>query len=244
MARLAALLLILSLSGAGVLAWHALNQPLQVIRVEGTLTDTEREEVRALLTDFAHTPVMSIDLAEVKARVSELSWPRGVTLRRTWPHSLRVTVDKEMLVARWAAGGFVSSGARIVTSPVLRPELPLFDCTFATPSRAMEVFRMLQELAGRAGFDVLALNENTLGEWRLVLSGGLEVLLGAEQLSERMHRFLLAWRRTFASRPLEYVDARYGNGVAVRWREPLVAHSVANGKGERSKDTEDNYGIR
>jgi cell division protein FtsQ len=207
----------------GAFAWRVLNQPIHVVRIEGALTAGERDEIRTLLADLTDVPLMNIDLAAVRARVAELSWPRNVTLRRVWPYDLAVHVDKEMLVARWADGGYVTTGATIVQSPDEGLELPLFDCTFATPERAMEVYRMLQELAGRAGFEVRRLAENELGEWRLTLDGGLEVVLGAERLPERMHRFLLALRRLPEDRALEYVDARYGNGIAVRWKEPLIA---------------------
>jgi cell division septal protein FtsQ len=45
------------------------------------------------------------------------------------------------------------------------------------------------------------------------------VLLGAQQINERMHRFLLVYRRVLSAgdKPAEYVDARYANGVAVRY---------------------------
>ena len=50
---------------------------------------------------------------------------------------------------------------------------------------------------------------------------GPEIVLGAEQLNERMHRFLLLHRRVLndAGRPVAYIDARYANGLAVRFVE-------------------------
>ncbi len=59
----------------------------------------------------------------------------------------------------------------------------------------------------------------------------LIVMLGADSLRERMQRFLLAWSRLLERRAhaLDYVDLRYGNGMAVRWREPNVQHAEAVG---------------
>lgn len=240
MGRLFGVVLILAMLVGGAFAWRFLNQPLQVVRIEGALTPAEREEIQELLAGLASVPLMSIDLTAVRAEIAALSWPRSVTLRRVWPYNLAVHVEKEMLVARWGDLGYVTTGAQIVQSPGDDTEVPLFECTFATPAKAMEVYRMLQELAGRAGFDVRRLAENELGEWSLTLDDGLEVVLGAEQLPERMHRFMLASRRISPERAVDYVDARYRNGIAVRWKEPLIANAVQ----DRVKSPEDNYGVR
>ena len=58
-------------------------------------------------------------------------------------------------------------------------------------------------------------------------SGRLFVMLGADSLGERMRRFLLAWSRLLEQRAgsIDYVDLRYGKGIAVRWREPNLQHA-------------------
>lgn len=57
----------------------------------------------------------------------------------------------------------------------------------------------------------------------------LTVMLGADSLRERMRRFLVAWSRLLGQRAaaVDYVDLRYGNGIAVRWRESDTQHAGA-----------------
>ena len=72
-------------------------------------------------------------------------------------------------------------------------------------------------------WNIRELHQNGQGEWRIELSDGPQVLLGAQQLNERMHRFLLVHRRVLKSSAVaaEYVDVRYANGLAVRYKEPV-----------------------
>ena len=52
-------------------------------------------------------------------------------------------------------------------------------------------------------------------------STGIKLILGAERLTQRVARFLVVYERELARKEdlVEQVDARYANGIAVRWRE-------------------------
>ena len=63
---------------------------------------------------------------------------------------------------------------------------------------------------------------------------GPRVILGRDHLVARMERFVVVYGQVLQKQldAVRYADARYANGVAVRWDEPLVAFS-----------TEGNYGV-
>ena len=221
MLKFAASLVSIGLFSAAVMGWLALDQPVRVVHVEGELSAAERREVKAQIAGSLDARLLTLDLVALRRRILELSWPRAVSLRKRWPDSLEVNVSKQTVVARWADGGYLTPGGEVVTTPDVAVEMPTFECELSEPKRAMEIYRLLQELASRAGLQVKGLSENTLGEWSVDLADGPELMLGAEQLAERMHRFLLVYRLSLskATAVPEYVDARYANGVAVRWQQ-------------------------
>jgi cell division protein FtsQ len=57
----------------------------------------------------------------------------------------------------------------------------------------------------------------------------LTVSLGHEQLLERVERFDRVYRNVIKDRvdAVERIDARYGNGVAVSWRDGMSGLQVA-----------------
>ena len=84
----------------------------------------------------------------------------------------------------------------------------------------MEIFHRLSEASSPQGLEISELSENELGEWSLTFTEGVTLKLGAEELPERLARFLSVYTQRLAQRfdEVAQVDARYANGVAVSWR--------------------------
>ena len=93
----------------------------------------------------------------------------------------------------------------------------------------MEVYRLLSEALAPVGIEIAILSESELGEWVVELKAASEpgprVVLGRSDLAERMGRFVVVYGQVLRDQfdAVRYADARYANGVAVRWDEPLVA---------------------
>ncbi len=111
--------------------------------------------------------------------------------------------------------------------------LPVFDCALASPRKAMEVYLLLQEPLSASGRRISALRQTSLGEWEVELHGGPRLALGDRDLAERIARFGNVYERALKHRieSVDYVDARYTSGLAVGWKEPLLAYeeTTANG---------------
>ena len=62
-------------------------------------------------------------------------------------------------------------------------------------------------------------------QFALTLSNGIEVVLGRDQVTERFDRFVTVYQERLVSRANEVkrVDARYSNGVAVKWKPDATA---------------------
>ena len=178
--------------------------------------------------------LLSADLDALSKGILRLGWPRNVTIRRDWPGALEIKVEKPAVVARWRDAYLASDGG-VVRLPTERSGLPRFECALSEPRRAMETYLRMNEIAAGAGLAIEALMESPFGEWTVVVRTphqlDLTVHLGAESTAERLERFVVVYRQQLADRTgqIEAVDARYDNGVAVRWvQEPeLVAATDA-----------------
>ena len=219
MSKLLLVLLPVVLLVAARASWIALNEPIRAVRVEGTLTQGEQRAIRNVVTDSLEAPLLSLDLDQVKQQIRSLSWPREVSIRRVWPATLLIIVEKEAAVARWGSKEFLTSDAKVVRLTQEGGALPSFDCHLSTPKVAMEVFHQLQDVLADHDLVIKGLEESALGEWRVSLSNGLTVMLGSERLLDRIRRFTMVYNRALSNRieNVSHVDARYTNGVAVRW---------------------------
>ncbi len=217
--NVAALLLLLCLVLAGASLWRQLDRPVRVVRVEGALTPAEQNAIRQVVSGSVGDGLLSLDVAGLCQRIRALSWPRSVAVRRVWPDALVIRVEKESVVAEWGNGGWLNSAGQVVQLADGAKDVPVLVTALSQPRRAMEVYQMLQSRVAPAGFSITRLEENDLGDWVMTFGGGMTVALGSEDLSGRLDRFLLAYRKVLSQHAgrISHVDLRYDSGLAVAW---------------------------
>jgi cell division protein FtsQ len=100
------------------------------------------------------------------------------------------------------------------------PGLVTFDCAHAQPLAALDLYQRLSRELTQSSLELTGLEENELGEWTLTFSSGPPVKLGRDDHRARLRRFLAVYDAELGERAAQVaaVDARYANGVAVRWR--------------------------
>ncbi len=237
MAKLVAAVLVALMLGLTLVIYVELDRPVSRVTIQGQLDDAERQQIRAAVRAHLDGGLLSADLAALGDGMLALGWPRSISIRRDWPATLDIEVEKPAVIAHWQDAYLASDGG-VVRLPAKKTGLPRFDCSTVEPMRAMEVFHRLSESSTSAGLVVEVLRENPLGEWEVTFraseSETLGVKLGAESVQDRLHRFLVVYRQHLAGRLAEIaeVDARYDNGVAVSWlaeaeSAALVAGTVA-----------------
>ena len=227
---------------AALVFWQAdqwLDVHVKKIQIEGELSASERTAVTAAIADALRATgaagLHSLSLSQVQDAVSELSWADRVSARRRWPDTLVIRLLRHSVVARWGGGGFVATNGEVIAlaDELANPNLPLLSTQRASSARAMEVFSSLNSAFDRAGLRLAQLQESQLGEWTAVLGNGIEVVLGRDDLVARVQRFLVVYEQALTVSPQKVaaVDARYHNGLAVRWQADVTnldAVEVAN----------------
>lgn len=216
----------------GLSVWRQLDQPLRAVRVQGALSEAEQRAITDVVSQSLEDGVLSVDLAELTERIRDLSWTRSVQVRRVWPDALSIHVEKESVVAIWGDSGYLTSAGRVVQLADAVITVPRLNASVSAPRQAMEMYQMLELRVSTVGLSIAHLEENALGEWLMGFEGGMTVALGNEAVTERLARFLLAYRRALGGRSedIAHVDVRYANGLAVRWKEPLLALGAGSGR--------------
>lgn len=216
---LAVTLLVVAAFFLAALTWRVLQAPVEAVRIAGDLTRVEHEEVRAAVVGALQSAVTSVsDIAEA---IKDLDWARDASVRRVWPQTLQVWVERAAITARWGEDRYLTTGGEVVAAPEPPLEaLPNLSGTLSSGAETMRVYEMLSGRLAAHGIGLTSLEETALGGWRLTLDTGATVLLGADDLAGRIDRVLVVYEDALRDRADEVarLDARYGSGVAVRWR--------------------------
>jgi len=199
--------------------WPAFDRPIRTVIVVGEPTQAERQGIQESMTKIALGGILTTDLADVENQLRQMGWTRHVMVRRQWPDRLEVRLQKVVPVARWGNDDYLAANGDPLQLPNKYPNLPMLSAHISTPQQTMELYRLLQVFAAREGLTIKTLAESPQGEWEVGFVEGMALKLGGSDVNGRMQRFLRAYRITLKEQQqaIKYVDARYTNGIAVRF---------------------------
>ncbi len=222
--KLAVPALVIALAGVGT-AW-LMDRPIDAVKVAGTFERVSAVQVEAALAPHLGGGFLSTDLNVLRRELTELPWIARASIRRRWPAFLEVTVHEERPAACWGEDGLLNtSGMLFVEHASHVPvELPRLDGPPGTQTMVAKRYFELQARLEQRGLSAISLTIDKRGAWELKLNNGVLVRFGATAVDERVARFFRALDQVIApgGEPVEYLDMRYTNGFAIRWKDASV----------------------
>jgi cell division protein FtsQ len=203
------------------------------LQVEGRLRYVVPGDVQVIAKPHLQAGFFDLDIREVHAAVLELPWVERVEVRRRWPNGVVVRIWERQAIARWGEQSLISSHGDLFTPAhgTLPTGLPQLSGPDGTERLLLESLAHFSDVLAPAGLKVAGINIDARGAWSVTLDIGLAMRLGRGQIEERLQRFANTALPTLGDRieQVAYVDLRYGNGFAVRWREQASSTAVEEG---------------
>ena len=203
----------------------AMDQQILAVDVKGEFVG----DSRVAIGDWIGKSYFATDLSEIKDSLERRPWVASAAVRRVWPDRLVIDIREKKPLAYWTDGRLVSRTGELFApaNPEVAGRLP----RLAGPDeRVRDVIDMARDMSDKLvarglGFSGLTLEHR--GAWTLQLANGIEVVLGRDQVAQRFDRFITVYENRLAARSDEVsrVDARYTNGVAVKWKAVETASS-------------------
>ncbi|GGJ00668.1 cell division protein FtsQ/DivIB [Halopseudomonas pertucinogena] len=208
------------------------QHPISTINVEGDLQYIDRDSVQQIIAPYMDESLVTIDLEQLRADLLGMPWVAGATVTRIWPDRLVINLDEHLPIARWGDSALLNNAGRAFSPERIDrfQGLPLLNGPERAKRRVMQTYQQFNRLLRPYGHEVARLEMRDRGSWFLTTRSGIEMLLGRDDVVEKMQRFLaidklmLADRRELIAR----VDLRYSNGMAVAWREPATVEMGSN----------------
>jgi cell division protein FtsQ len=204
------------------LVLHAI--PVERIAVTGKLEYTRKLALQEMVQPALAGGFLSADLQRIRAQLESLPWVYEARVKRQWPSTLEIHVVEQLPIARWGEYGFLNHEGQVFYSTAAndRDSLPLLSGPGGSEQELIANYQLLTEMLLPLGLAIAALAVDDRGQMRATLSGGIEVIFGEQELSERLERFVALFDASLAARrdEIERVDLRYESGIAVAFRGP------------------------
>lgn len=215
-------------AGNGMLQW--LDRPLNEIRIQGDTRHLDKHQLVQQLADVAQGTLFTVDMQQLQTQVLNEPWVQAAAIQRRWPAALDIQIEEQIPVARWGSKGLLNYQGDIFwpASQTLPAGLPELNGPASETQRLMQQYHSLSRMMQEAGIGIAGLTLEARGAWAMRLDNGIDVVLGRENITLRLQRFLHIYQQKLAAvaAQIERIDIRYTNGVAIKWRTPSVPVEV------------------
>lgn len=163
-----------------------------------------------------------MDVDTIKEHVLKSPWVAQTIVQRKWPDEVHITVIEKTVAARWNQASLVSIQGEIFT-PSLKsyPEgLPQLIGPDREHIAILEHYRKFSDLLSALHFKINRLELTPEHSWLLTLDNGMKLRGRYKDILTQMSHFVKVYPKVVGDRAAEvdYVDLRYSNGLAVRWK--------------------------
>lgn len=231
---------VLSFGTVGLLAADQLYRPdtfvIDQLKIKGRFRYLDPVLVEDQVNKQSVGNFFSIRLPDIKQRVEALPLVQSAEVRREWPNTLLIEVKEQRPVMRWHGDRWINSQGEVITLPtniVLDQPILLAGSDKDSKEMLENALRWSQQLQGSGlkllGVSLTDSHAYTLNIETTSLPGGFDLLLGREQIEERLARFvsLFEYQYRHGNEQLERVDARYPNGLAIKSSALALDESIA-----------------
>lgn len=229
------IIVLLFLATAAGLAWVSMGivasdrWPIRWLELNGAFQRVSAEQLRASLAQHIDSNFFTVDLQELDASASKISWVSTVHISKSWPDTVSVTIEEYVPVAHWNRGQLISEDGRIFSVPGAEEiqGLPWLQGPDVRLDDVLTHWADFNDLLLPLGMEIQHLRLDQRGSWSMGLSNGTAVKLGRSAAEGRLLRLLQSWDSLLQQKgriPSE-IDLRYTNGYAVQWPEGLNQQS-------------------
>lgn len=208
------------------------KKPISNVQILGEFKYVTREQVQGQVLANLDNGFLSQKLIDLKVQISEEPWIESVSVRRRWPNTLEVNVVEHKPIARWGDRGVINIYGELVQvgDNEKLNHLPLLK---GPEEYSKEITKTYVDMSQMLVMDKLKVSEisvnSTMG-WVVTLDTLFKVELGKENVVGKMKNFLLVYHAGLHKRQneIEYIDARYDDGIAVKWLKQEDAYLAAS----------------
>ncbi len=230
------------------------NFPIRKIELVNKLENQSSRELQEVSAEAINGGFFSLNVEQFRSQLMQkLPWVKSVSVRKVWPDKLLISIKEHKPVVRWqSVNRSLNKGKKgedesyaLLSSEglVFKPKLTasqqaefnkmaLLKGTSENAKQIMQHCYVMNEYLQKINLNISQCGMNARRTWQLLLSNGIRVKLGKEQMLPRLERFINSLGgalKNYIDR-IAYADLRYSNGFSIKWKpQPEADTDSASG---------------
>lgn len=221
----------INLIGFTVLAYFinsALNQlktthyfPIKDVKIVG-VQHVAHEEVEHLLIPLVNKGFFAVNVDHIKESLAQFPWVADASVRRIWPNEIVIQVTEKNPLARWNNAKLLSTNGQLFAPPItsIPTDLPEFIGPEGEQLQVMQNYEQINAVLLPLHLKIARIVLTADNAWSLMLDNGIKLNVGHKDSLTRVGDFVKVYPKIIGdhAHDVDYVDLRYANGLAVRWK--------------------------
>lgn len=195
--------------------------PIVDVKVFGA-THLNRDQVQHFLKPLVQRGFFGIEIDEVKNRLLQEPWIAEVNVRRIWPNQVYINIIEKTPIAIWNETSLLSSKGELFNPGEnnLPADLPQLIGPESKQLFMMENYFKIASVVKPLSFKITRLEWMSGQFWNLTLDNGIKITANNKDILTRLGHFVKVYQKIIGERAndVDYVDLRYSNGLAVKWK--------------------------
>ena len=220
-----------SLYGIGFI-YKQIDAPLTRVVIGGDFINLQEQDLASLVKAEIDGGFLSMNLNNLREQLQQHPWIHEVSIRKEWPSTLKVEIVEEVPIARWGHKGFLNRlGERLeLPENSTLKSLPVIESEFGTSQDMIKQYQIVSELLVPTRLKLAELQRDSVGAWQVNTVPGIKLILGREQIVEKIRRFVIVWQSGLELQMdnISLIDLRYPNGIAVSWKNGDLVRSQSS----------------
>lgn len=219
-------IMLLVVSAGAIAIYQAMQwlqqQPVERVVMTGDFKHLDKTVLTGQIKPLLVDGFLSVDLTAIREQLEKTPWIYQVHIERRWPGTLLIQIIEQKAIARWGDDSFLNHRGQLFTPNQLQniTNLPLLSGPPNSEEQVMQQFGELIDSLSQQGLLLSALHLSERGSWQATLTGEVNLILGSEQIMEKVQRLMLVYQQFLKSdfERVKRIDMRYDNGMAVSWQ--------------------------
>jgi cell division protein FtsQ len=196
--------------------------PIRNVNVYGA-QHVNHQDLQSLLTPLLAQNFFAIDMELVQDRLLQFSWVENVAIKRIWPDQITIQITEHQPIALWHDGSLLSVNGNLFNPGEFKgpADLPQFIGPDGEQGTMLQYFNDFSRELNALHVKITRLELASHLRWQLTLDNGIALRLGHKNILTRIQQFVKVYPKIIGDRAndVQYVDLRYPNGMAVRWKD-------------------------